>query len=49
MGLHELGIMLLGDLPREFTFLYGIFDLLFIVALLIMCLFPIVFIFKLFK
>lgn len=47
--LYDFAYRLIGDLPLGFDFIYGLFVLLFIVALVIMCLFPVIFIFKFFK
>ena len=47
--LYEFAIELIGELPTEFQFIYAIFILLFVIALVGVCLFPFVFIHKIFE
>ncbi|MGN0973156.1 MAG: hypothetical protein ACI4OT_00275 [Bacilli bacterium] len=47
--LYDLAVSLIGELPPQFEFIYGIFCLLLVFAIVGICLFPFAFIYKLFK
>lgn len=47
--LYDFAVQLIGELPSEYTFIYAIFILIFVIALVGICLFPFIFIYKLFE
>ena len=44
--IHSLVVSILGELPMELTFVYGMCDILVFIAILWACLFPFIFLYN---